>query len=126
MFPVRADWLYCAVMDWTPTRIIALFLALWVALAPAVFAAPAAAMTLQMSMASDPDSAGCDSCPDAKANRGICALMCVNAFLFAATAKHGNLVLIAVRDDHPLKRDLALSGRTVAPDPPPPKSVALR
>jgi hypothetical protein len=112
-------------MDWTPARIAALFLALWVALAPAVFAVPAAAMMSQMSMSSDPNSDGCDSCPDANANRSVCALVCVNAFLLATQAQFGNLVPVVFRDDHPLSRDLARSGRTVTPDPPPPKLFAV-
>ena len=108
-----------------PNRIIALFLGLWFALAPALFAAPATGMTLQLSMAHDAASGVCDCCPDAKPNRGLCALMCANALPFA-TIQSDDLVHVVFHDDYSLKRELTRSSRAIPPDPPPPRFIALR
>jgi hypothetical protein len=62
---------------------IALFLGLWIALAPALFAAPAAGLTLQMSTVHVGGSNDCDCCSDAKHNRDLCASMCANVLPFA-------------------------------------------
>jgi hypothetical protein len=61
-------------------------------LAPAIFVAPATAMTLQMSVSRDASSGEFDCCQDGHANNNFCTLACLNVFLFAATAQHGNLV----------------------------------
>jgi hypothetical protein len=125
MLPGCVDSIYFVVMDWTATRCIALFLGLWMALAPATSIAPATAMTLQMSMSSDASSGECDCCP-VDASNNICAMACVNVFFFAATPLQSNLVPVVLHDDHSVKRDIVRSGHTLAPDPPPPRSVALR
>jgi hypothetical protein len=112
-------------MVWTLNRIIALFLGLWIALAPALFSAPAAGLTLQMSMVHDVGSDDCDCCSDAKHNRDLCASMCANV-LSLATLESDDLVSIAFHDGYALRRELIPSGRAISPDPPPPRSIAFR
>lgn len=106
----------------TPNRIIALFLGFWVALAPAAIVIPAAAMTLQMSMADDARTDGCDGCPDADADLGACALMCLNAALLATTVDSGKLVTV-FKDCHWPRRHPTLLGHFSTLDPAPPKPV---
>jgi hypothetical protein len=113
-------------MDWTSTRIISLFLGLWMALAPAIFVVPATAMTLQMSVFGDANSGDCDCCRDGHANNIICMQACMNAFPFAAAAQYGSLVPMVMHNDHSAERDIVRSGHAFAPDPPPPRPVALR
>ena len=115
--------LYLRVMVWTPNRIIAFFLVLGITLAPALFAAPATGLTLQMSMTHDVGSNECDCCSDAKPNRDLCVWMCV---LPPATLQSNHLVSIAFHDDYALRRELTLSSRAISPDPPPPRSIAFR
>jgi hypothetical protein len=111
-------------MVWTPNRMIALLLGLWIALAPALFAAPAAGLTLQMSIVDDVGSDDCDCCSDAKQNRGRCASMCVNILPFA-TIQSDHLVSMTFRDDYALRHELTPSSRAISPDPPPPRSIAF-
>ena len=117
-------------MKWTPTRIIALFLGLWVALAPAMYAVPAAAMTPQMIMSDDGDDSAdagsncCDGCPDTAADRAVCALMCLNLVSFTAIADQGKPGRVFFREDHWPGRDQALSGFLSTPDPTPPKLIS--
>ena len=125
MFPAHTAGLLFVMMEWTPNRIITLFLGLWVALAPAVFAVPAAAMTLQMSISDDAGSGCCDGCPDADADCNVCALMCLNLVPFATIAEHGKLGTAVLHDDHWPGRDLALLGRVSTPEPAPPKPISL-
>jgi hypothetical protein len=103
---------------------IALLLGLWVAFTPAVFAVPAAAMTVQMSTSNDAGSECCDNCPDTGADRNGCALVCLNVSPFATVAEHDNPSPGVFHMDHRLGRSLALSGRFSPPDPAPPKSVS--
>jgi hypothetical protein len=114
-------------MVWTPNGMIALLLGLWIALAPApaLFAAPAAGLTLQMSMVDDVGSDDCDCCSDAKQNRDRCASMCVNVLPFA-TLQSDHLVSITFHDDYALTRELTPSSHAISPDPPPPRSIAFR
>jgi hypothetical protein len=107
------------------TGMIALFLGLWIALAPALFAAPAAGLTLQMSTVHVGGSNDCDCCSDAKHNRDLCASMCANVLPFA-TLESDDLVSIAFHDDYALRRELIPAGRAISPDPPPPRSIAFR
>jgi hypothetical protein len=104
---------------------IALFLGLWIALASALTAAPAAGLTLQMSAGHVGVSNDCDCCYDAKHNGDLCASMCANVLTFA-TLESDDLVFIVFHDDYPLKRELIPSGRAISPDPPPPRSIAFR
>jgi hypothetical protein len=112
-------------MVWTPNRIIALFLGLWIALAPALFAAPATGLTLQMSIVHNVGSDDCDCCSDAKPNRDFCASMCANVLPFA-TSESDHLVSITFHDEYALRRELTPSSRAISPDPPPPRSIAFR
>jgi len=108
----------------TPKRFFALLLGLWIALAPAVFAVPATAMSIQTSMSDDARSGGCDACPEGDAARGICELMCLNATLFAITTEPGRLV-VDFDGIHRPGRHPAMLGRLSTPDPAPPKAVSL-
>jgi hypothetical protein len=112
-------------MVWTPNRMIALLLGLWIALAPALFAAPAVGLTLQMSMVDDVGSDDCDCCSDAKPNPDLCVLMCANVLPFA-TLESDHLVSITFHNDYALTRELIPSSRAISPDPPPPKSIAFQ
>jgi len=103
---------------------IALFLGLWVAFTPAVFAVPAAAMTMQMSMSTDVASDCCDNCPDTDANRNSCTSICLSVSLVATMAEHDNPSPAAFHMDYRPGRPLVLSGRLSPPDPAPPKSVS--
>jgi hypothetical protein len=104
---------------------IALLLGLWIALAPALFAAAAAGLTLQMSAVHVGDSNDCDCCSDAKHNRDLCASMCANVLPFA-NLESDDLVSIVFHDDYAFRRELIPSGRAISPDPPPPRSIAFR
>jgi hypothetical protein len=121
--PLPIDSAILRVMVWTPNRIIAFFLVLGITLAPALFAAPATGLTLQMSMTHDVGSNECDCCSDAKPNRDLCVWMCV---LPPATLQSNHLVSIAFHDNYALRRELTLSSRAISPDPPPPRSIAFR
>jgi hypothetical protein len=107
-------------MLWTPNRITALLLGLWIAVAPALLVAPAAGLMFETIMVHDagPDDCGC--CSDAKPKRDLCASMCVNALPFA-TLRSNDLVATAFHDDYAVRRELTRSSRTIPPDPPPPK-----
>jgi hypothetical protein len=112
-------------MAWTLNHMLALFLGLWIALAPALVAAPAAGLTSQMSMVHVLASDKCDCCSDAQPNRELCASMCVNVLPFA-TLQFDHLVSITFHDAYALRRELTPSSRTISPDPPPPRSIAFR
>jgi hypothetical protein len=109
----------------TPNRMIALFLGFWIALAPALFASPAAGLTLQMSMVHDVGANDCDCCSDAKPNRDLCASMCVNVLHFA-TLQSDHLVSIPFHGDYALRRESTLSSHAISPDLPPPRSIPFR
>ncbi len=109
---------------WTSSRFFVLFLGFWVALAPAVFALPAAAMTLQTSMSNDAGLGGDDCCPEGDMERGLCALMCFNTTLLATVLERGTPSPIA-REEYRPARHPALLGRLSTPDPAPPKAVSL-
>ena len=111
-------------MEWTPRRMIALLLGLWVAFTPAVFAVSAAAMTVQMSMSTDAASGCCDNCPNTEADRNSCTSICLSVSLFATMAEHDNLSPAVFHMDHRPGRPLALWGRFSRPDPAPPKSLS--
>jgi hypothetical protein len=104
---------------------IALFLGLWIALASALTAAPAASLTLQMSTVHVGVSKDCDCCSDAKHNGDLCASMCANVLTFA-TLESDDLVSIVFHDDYALKRELIPSGRAISFDLPPPRSIEFR
>jgi hypothetical protein len=104
---------------------IALFLGLWIALAPALSTAPAAGLMLQINMVHVVGSGGCDCCSDAKHNRDLCASMCVNVLPFA-TLELDDLVCIVFHDEYALRRELIPAGRAISPDPPPPRSIKFR
>jgi hypothetical protein len=111
-------------MSLTANRILALFLGVWIALAPAAFAMPAAAMTVQTSMSGDAWAGGYDCCPEGDMERGPCALMCFNATLLATVPELGTLSSIAREEQRPARHP-ALLGRLSTPDPAPPKAVSL-
>ena len=112
-------------MVWTPNRMIALFLGLWIALVPALVAAPAAGLTLQLSMVQNVGSDDCGCCSDVKPNRDLCASICANVLPFAAL-QSDHFVSNASHDDYALNRELTPSSRAISPDPPPPRSMAFR
>jgi len=106
-------------------RIFALLLGVWVALAPAMFAVPAAAMSVQTSTSDDAGSGGCDACPEGDVDRGICLQMCFNATLLATVLERGNKLSPIAREGYRPERHPAMPGRLPAPDPVPPKAVSL-
>ncbi len=105
-------------------RILALFLGVWIALAPAVFTMPGADMSLQASASDDSGFHICDGCPEDDAERSICSLICFNATLLATVPERGTLSSIA-HEGHRPTRHPALLGRLSTPDPAPPKAVSL-
>ncbi len=112
--------------QWTPHRIIALALGLWVAFAPAAGAVPSAPMPMQTVM---PESAGfddCDHCPDDGMVRDACAMMCANSSAFAIVPQHDGRGFPVFRAIEWPQRDSLLAGRIVVPDPGPPRTVSLR
>jgi len=111
-------------MAWKAKRIFVLLLGVWVALAPAMFAVPAAAMPVQTSMSGDTGFNECDLCPENEADRSICTLMCFNATLLATLLERGKLSYIAHEEYQPARHP-ALLGRLSTPDPAPPKVVSL-
>jgi hypothetical protein len=114
-------------MRWCAPRWIALFLALLIAVTPAVLAAPSAAAALPMSASgcavSDDD---CQCCHENQAERTACPPICVHTLLFAATAHQSDSGFVAFEGDDWLSGDLLLRGFVLSPDPPPPKSAVLR
>ncbi len=110
------------IMGWTPRRIIALFLGLWMALAPAGFAVPAAAMTAQTGMSDGAGSGECDGCSENVVERGLCALMCLNAALVASAVQPDKLIT-DFGDCHEPGRHAPMLGRLTRPDPAPPRIV---
>jgi hypothetical protein len=109
-----------------PTRIMTLFLALWVVIAPAVLAAPAAATTAHMSATADPASGDCDCCPNSTIDKHLCPFACLNSMAFAITPKPGGAAVIRSIPDKWRDSNLALDGRSDRPEPPPPKSSSPR
>ena len=105
-------------------RIFAVFLGVWVALAPVMFAVPAAAMSVQTSMSDDAGPGGCDACPDNDAARDICKLMCLNALPLATITEQSRLDTDFDCLHRP-GRHPAMLGRLSIPDPAPPKTVSL-
>jgi hypothetical protein len=100
-----------------------LLLGLWVALAPAVFAMPAAAMTVHTTIAGDADADGCEGCTEPEQDRRICALICLNAAQSAVLAEPGKLPA-QVHDGREPPGQPVLAGRLPAPEPTPPKAVS--
>jgi hypothetical protein len=109
---------------WISSRFFALFLGFWVALAPAVFALPAAAITVQTGMSDDAGPGGDDCCPEEDMERGLCALMCLNTAQFATMEDLGKLAG-RFGSGHELGHHPALFGRLLTPDPAPPNPVSL-
>jgi len=109
---------------WISSRFFALFLGFWVALAPAVFALPAAAMTAQTGMSDDAGPSGDDCCPEEGMERGLCALMCLNTAQFA-TIEDPSKLPGKFGSGHELGHHPALLGRLLTPDPAPPNPVSL-
>lgn len=111
-------------MTRTPDHFIRLFLALWLALAPAMFAMPAAAMSLQTNTSDNAGFLDCDNCPEDDADRSICAQMCFSATLFAIVLERGTVSPITCQGCQPARHP-AMLGRLSTPDPAPPKAVSL-
>ena len=108
----------------TPTRLIVLSLGLWVALVPAIVAAPAA-MAAPMIMSDDVTADGCIACPDVplgNMDRGLCSLMCSGTMLSALPSETVELTDTYQRVRW-LSSDQFFSERPTSPDPAPPKSV---
>jgi hypothetical protein len=104
-------------------RVVALLVALCVAVAPALYAAPAAGMTLQLNIGNTV-SHDCDCCPGTKPDRNICVLMCVSAVPLATTDA-SKLPVVAIPDDYAPKFELTPSSLATRPEPPPPRPIAL-
>ena len=100
---------------------LAVFLALVVAVAPAVLAAPAASMTLQMTMLGDSG----DCCPDANGNHTVCPVTCVNSLTLATIPDQPSIIVRAFGHGSWQSGSLAMTDRRRPPDPPPPKSASL-
>jgi hypothetical protein len=111
-------------MDRAPKRIIALFLGLWIGLAPALMSAPAASMTVQMAHTPDTTSGDCDCCHGTKPNRTLCFLMCASISPLAAV-QCTNLIPPAIDDEFSPEPAAVLTSRIAAPDPPPPRRLAF-
>jgi len=108
----------------SPRSILALFLGLWVALAPAIFAVPAGAIPVQMNMSGEAGPGGCDACPDGDAAQGFCKLLCLNVIQLATLTEAGGPGA-RIAAGHQPGRHLLLPGRHSTPDPAPPKAVSL-
>jgi hypothetical protein len=111
-------------MGWSPKRILALFLGLWIGLSPALISAPAASMTFKIAETPDSMSGNCECCPGTKPNRALCPFMCVGIPSLAAVQCTG-LILPAVDDEFPPELNAVLTDRIAAPDPPPPRRLAF-
>jgi len=111
-------------MDRKPNRVIALFLGLWIGLAPALLIAPAAAVTLQTAEVQDTKSGHCDCCPESRPSLGLCILMCSNVPLFMTTPSKG-LVRLARDNDYSTELKTMMVGWIAPPDPPPPRQPAF-
>jgi hypothetical protein len=114
-------------MRWCAPRWIALFLALLIALTPAVLAAPSAAAALPMS------ASGCavsnDDCPCCHKNQAehtACPLTCAHTLLFAALRHQSDSDFFAFDGDDWPSGNMRLRGHVFSPDPPPPKSAVRR
>ena len=105
-------------------RCLSLLLGFMVAIAPAVLAVPATAMTLQMSMSGDAGSGDC--CPGAKADGAACPMICANALSHATMPAPVSLVFQAFGKELWRSAFLPLPDHPRPPDPPPPKSATLR
>lgn len=105
-------------------RILALFFGLWLALAPAIIAVPAAAMSIPMSTCDDADAGDCDACPDADVDREVCAFICLSAAQFALPAEKFRLDAV-FGDGHRRGNGPPPSGRLSTPEPAPPKLHSL-
>lgn len=108
---------------WRFGRLGVLLLGLWVALAPAVFAVPAAAMTLHTTIAGDAGAGDCDGCSQPEQDKDVCALMCLNAALSAVPVDPCKLPALGSDDGRPARHP-ALAGRLPIPEPAPPKAVS--
>lgn len=107
-----------------PIRLGIFLLGLWVALAPAVYAMPMAAMMQQTGLAGDADPGDCEGCPDPDEDRALCAQLCMIASVVAVPAE-GAHFRAAVHEVHLPTRHLALEDFHLALDPDPPKSLIL-
>jgi hypothetical protein len=112
--------------NWTPIRVITLFLALWGAIAPAMFAVPAATMTVQMSASIDCTSGDCDCCPNSGMGQNPCPTICVGAMSFAVIPNDSDVLSAHSLDENWLDGHPALDGHSIPPEPPPPKSTSQR
>lgn len=101
-------------------RLSALVLGLWIALAPAVIAVPAAAMTTQASMSDDVGEDGCDACLDMDVDQGLCAFVCASAAFVALAPESGKWTAGREQVPVPASRTLLL-GQPPTLDPAPPK-----
>jgi hypothetical protein len=109
--------------QWIPIRLLALSLGLWVALAPAIIAMPAAAMGSQMSMSGDA-AVDCNDCPDmprSNMDGAFCALVCCGPAFLAFVPESVKLAAIRIKL-HWFRVDPLFLGRSLRPDPAPPKS----
>lgn len=110
----------------TANRVLALMLGLWVALAPAMLAAPAAGMNAQMNMSESNGSGDCNGCPDAGMAQDACASMCANALPFVTMPDIGRMVPVDFRPIDWPGGYSPLVGRILTPEPGPPRSITLR
>lgn len=109
----------------SPKHILLLLLGLWFALAPALYAMPAAAMMAPDGIAMDSGSDGCSGCPDLDDDAAGCAQLCLAAAAFAIFPDSGRLLAAAHGCCLPARHS-ALAGFYSGPDPAPPKSLPLQ
>jgi hypothetical protein len=113
-------------MTWTPSRIIALFLGLWIAVAPVAAAAPAAAMTANMSMSDDGGAGGFDDCPGKGMPSNDCVQFCANVLFVGIAPGDSGLILAVTGGDLQPGPRRTLNGQFPVPDPGPPRPTYPR
>jgi hypothetical protein len=106
-------------------RICATLLGFWVALTPAIAAAPAAGMAYHAGMSDDRAAGGPGPCPDTDMDRKICAFICLGASPLIVPSETVGLFAAVFDARHWVGKSPSLSGRHFTPDPAPPRSRSL-
>ena len=102
------------------SRVITLFLSLWIGLAPAALSVPAAALSLQVAGVLDTKSGDCDCCPESGRSPDLCILTCANVPPLMTTPTK-ELVRFARDNGYLLELKAMMVGWIAPPDPPPPR-----
>lgn len=105
-------------------RLLVVLLGLWVVFAPALYAAPATAMSVQTNMSDDGGTRGCDGCPEGDMERGLCKVICLHAGQVAIAVELAMLTHnLGIQVDR--ERLNGMKGALPLPDPAPPKPISL-